>query len=154
MKEEENKNNGIKDLFDLSVANLTNLNEDPQLSGKLFYDLTKYKIFRIGKKSDLQNPGIVLNSIGIQPKHAKIESTNNIDFYISPECEEAIQFLMMYDVIKINEFAEIEVIINSPKLTSSESEVAECYKKAELVGKWLANSGSSQSIFINLGIKP
>jgi hypothetical protein len=71
-----------------------------------------------------------------------------------PFTKEAIQFLMMYEIIKINELGAIEVIVNSPQKTISESEVTECYKKAELVGKWLAKSGSSQSIFINLGIKP
>jgi len=70
-----------------------------------------------------------------------------------PYTKEAIMFLLMYQVIKINDLGNIEVIANSPKITSR-GEVAECYKKAELVGKWLVNSGSSQSIFINLGIKP
>jgi hypothetical protein len=74
---------------------------------------------------------------------------------IVPFTKEAIQFLMMYEVVRINEIGAIEVIINSPKNIISESEeIMECYKKAELLGKWLAKSGNSQSIFINLGIKP
>lgn len=67
--------------------------------------------------------------------------------------KESLMFLLMYEIIKINELGEI-VVIEKPKSVKESNEVSECYKKAELVGKWLANSGSSQSIFINLGIKP
>jgi hypothetical protein len=62
-------------------------------------------------------------------------------------------FLMIYEVAIINELGEI-MITEKPKNIKDENEVTQCFKKAELVGKWLANSGSSQSIFNNLGIKP
>jgi Family of unknown function (DUF6521) len=70
-----------------------------------------------------------------------------------PYTKESIMFLLMYEIIKINDSGEI-IIVEKPKIIKEISEVTECYKKAELVGKWLANSGNSQSIFINLGIKP
>lgn len=70
-----------------------------------------------------------------------------------PYTKESIMFLSMYEIIKFNELGEIEVIEKS-KIIKDIDEVTECFKKADLVGKWLANAGSSQSIFTNLGIKP
>lgn len=70
-----------------------------------------------------------------------------------PYTKESIMFLMMYEVLGINDLGEF-VIIEMPKAIKTINGVAEYYKKAELVGKWLANSGNSQSIFLNLGIKP
>ncbi len=73
---------------------------------------------------------------------------------IVPYTKESIMFLMIYKVIEINGKGEIINLIK-PKKIKSQNEVAECYNKAELVGKWFANSNcNSQSIFINLGIKP
>lgn len=67
--------------------------------------------------------------------------------------KESVMFLMIYDILKFNDQGEI-IIIEKTKATKAINEVAECFKKAELLGKWLANSGDSQSIFITLGIKP
>lgn len=66
---------------------------------------------------------------------------------------ESIMFLMMYEVVRLNDSGNFEVIAKSKALTN-ENEVTECYKKAELLGKLLAKAGTSQFIFINLGIKP
>ena len=40
---------------DRTIPYLTNLNEDVQLSGKLYYDLTKGKIY-VGKKNGTPTP--------------------------------------------------------------------------------------------------
>jgi Family of unknown function (DUF6521) len=70
-----------------------------------------------------------------------------------PYTKESIMFLMIYKVIKINEFGAIEVLIKSPTKIQ-EDEVAICFNKAALVGSWLAKAGSSHSIFTSLGIRP
>lgn len=77
----------------------------------------------------------------------------NIIKNIVPYSQESIMFLMMYEIIRINENGNIEVVTKS-KTLNDENEVTECYKKAELLGKLFAKAGTSQFIFINLGIKP
>lgn len=77
----------------------------------------------------------------------------NIIKNIVPYSQESIMFLMMYEIIRINEKGNFEVMTKS-KTINDENEVTECYKKAELLGKLFAKAGTSQFIFINLGIKP
>lgn len=70
-----------------------------------------------------------------------------------PFTKEAIMFLLIYKVIKINDKGGLSVLQKTSK-QKFVGEVGECYEKAEFLGKWLASSGSPQSIFITLGIKP
>lgn len=72
---------------------------------------------------------------------------------VIPYSRESIMFLMMYEIIKINDSGNFEVNTKGKPLTES-NEVIECYKKAELLGKLFAKAGTSQFIFINLGVKP
>jgi hypothetical protein len=72
---------------------------------------------------------------------------------IVPYTQETIMFLMMYDVISINLNGHFETKSKN-KVISDNDEVSECYKKAELLGKLFAKAGTSQFVFINLGIKP
>lgn len=69
-----------------------------------------------------------------------------------PFTKEAIMFLITYEIIKINSKGELSVLQKASKQKFT-GEVGECYEKAEFLGKWLASSGSPQSIFITLGIK-
>jgi hypothetical protein len=77
----------------------------------------------------------------------------NIIKNIVPYSQESIMFLMMYEIIKINENGNFEVMTKS-KPINEENEVTDCYKKSELLGKLFAKAETSQFIFINLGIKP
>ena len=95
LKEEQQKVKVAVVENDYTVPHLTNMNEDSQLSNKLFYDLTKFTNFTIGRKTDTVTPQIVLNSIGIQPKHARIQVESNGEFILFAECHEAIQFLTL-----------------------------------------------------------
>ena len=56
---------------DRTVPHLTNLNEDPQMSGLVFYSLVS-GVIHIGRRSGDPVPQIILGSIGIKPNHAKI----------------------------------------------------------------------------------
>jgi len=77
----------------------------------------------------------------------------NIIKNIVPYSKEAIMFLMMYRVVKINESGNFEAITKNKPITE-ENEVTECYRKAEILGKLFAKAGTSQFIFINLSVKP
>ena len=66
------------DAQDRSVPHLTNLNEDEQLSGKLFYNFENGPI-RIGrKKAEIKNQ-VVLGGIRIQQNHAIVEEEKGLD---------------------------------------------------------------------------
>jgi len=55
--------------IDKNKPHLINLNEDPQLSGKVLYDLTKLPV-RVGRKNANPPPQIVLGALGIGKEHA------------------------------------------------------------------------------------
>lgn len=67
---------------DRSVPHITNLNEDEQLSGKLFYTFKSGPI-TIGNKKGNPKPQIVLTGVKVLPNHAMIEE-------ILPEIREEI----------------------------------------------------------------
>lgn len=70
-----------------------------------------------------------------------------------PYTKESIMFLLMYEVIDIDENGMFKITKRNKSLNSG-AEVADCYKKAAIMGKLLAKAGSSQFIFTNIGIKP
>lgn len=72
---------------------------------------------------------------------------------IVPYTKESIMFLLMYEFIAVNEFGNL-VVINQPPKIKNNNEVTECYKKSELLGKLLSKVDNNQFIFVNLGIKP
>lgn len=59
-----------------TVPHLTNLHEDPQLSGKVYYSLTRCPLY-VGRKTGNPVPKIILGALGIQPNHASIHLTDN-----------------------------------------------------------------------------
>lgn len=61
------------------MPHLTNLNEDPQLTGKVYYSLIDCNIYIIifvlgpvfvGRKTGVPTPSIILGGVGIRPNHA------------------------------------------------------------------------------------
>ena len=54
-----------------NIPHITNLNEDPQMSGIVFTSLQKGEIL-IGRKTGDPQPDIILGAIGIQKNHGKI----------------------------------------------------------------------------------
>ena len=63
----------VREKEDRSVPHLTNLNEDEQLSGKLFYSFEKEGVIRIGRRTGDPKPHIILSGIRIKENHATIE---------------------------------------------------------------------------------
>ena len=67
---------------------LININEDPQLTGKLFYDLYLPDSFIVGRPEALPQPNLILRTIGVQPIHARIykktDQDSNIVYFLSP----------------------------------------------------------------------
>jgi len=68
--------------LDKNVPHITNLNEDPQMSGIVYNSLTKGEIL-IGRKTGIPMPDIILGAIGIQKNHGKIKLKQNGLFELS-----------------------------------------------------------------------
>ena len=76
------------------VPHLTNLNEDLQLSGKMFYSLEECqggKSFFIGRHDGDPTPNIVLRGVGIQKNHAYITLAENGIFWINTSSLESYE---------------------------------------------------------------
>lgn len=74
LAEEGQKRGALKgETFDFDSAHLANLNEDPQLTGHILLNLDKLGTVLVGRRNGSPPPHIVLNAIGIQPNHARIE---------------------------------------------------------------------------------
>lgn len=93
LREEKEK---IKKIIkkDLTVAHLTNLNEDPILSGQIYYNLKNINTFYIGRKNGDPEPNMVLMGMGVQKNHAIIEREND-NYFLSPCVEDAYNFLFL-----------------------------------------------------------
>ena len=57
---------------DKTIPYMINLHEDPQLSGQVYYPMTK-GVINIGRKTAEPMPDIILGAVGIQKNHAKIK---------------------------------------------------------------------------------
>jgi hypothetical protein len=71
--EELSANAGYEKVKDL--PHIINLNEDPQLDRKVYYDLAKADATHVGRKNGDPEPQVVLGGIGIQSNHAVFEKT-------------------------------------------------------------------------------
>lgn len=67
LKEIEEEEVDVKRV-DKTKPHLSNLNEDPQLNLRLNYSLAQAET-SVGKKKDEYQPDIILNGLGIKPKH-------------------------------------------------------------------------------------
>jgi len=72
-----------------SVPHIVNLNEDPQLDRKVFYDLTKTENTHVGRKNGDPEPFVILGGIGIQANHAVFEKTKR-GFVLKPTSSQSI----------------------------------------------------------------
>ena len=66
--EEEKRQEEEREIQDKSMPHLTNLNEDPQLTGMLYYNLTEAPIY-VGRKNGNPKPQIIIGGIGILSNH-------------------------------------------------------------------------------------
>lgn len=75
-----------------------------------------------------------------------------------PYTREAVLFLMQNDLLIVDHEGRLNIgkgkvrgVTNYQKLSK---EIGDMYKRAEFVGRWLAHSGSSTTIYALLGIRP
>ena len=85
---EEKMNQSIHEEADLNAVHLTNINEDPQLSFKIYHNLEKKTVLRVGRGDKNTKPDIILKSIGIQVVHGTIMKQGE-EYFLIPENEKA-----------------------------------------------------------------
>ena len=70
---------------------------------------------------------------------------------------EAVEFMMQTGFIKLTDNGELSKEITAGTLSKTkytDSEVIECLKKAEHVGRWFAGAGKVETIYTSLGVRP
>lgn len=88
-----------KHVNDKTIPHITNLHEDPQLSGIVYNPLTKGEI-HIGRRTGDPVPDIILGAIGIQKNHAKIKLNSKGLFELSVCVEGASSTLVNGEVFQ------------------------------------------------------
>ena len=91
---EEKMNQSIHEEADLNAIHITNINEDPQLSYKIYHNLEKKTVLTVGRGNKDTKPDIVLKGIGMQVIHATIMKQGE-DYFLIPENEKAQEFLFL-----------------------------------------------------------
>jgi len=73
-----------------------------------------------------------------------------------PITHEALTFLLQVKAISIDEDAQIGVLPYRQRNLPSQrtGEIAECYTKAAVIGRWFARAGTSETVYTMLGVKP
>ena len=70
---------------------------------------------------------------------------------------EAVEFMMQSGYIMLTDNGELTRVITAGTLSKTkhtDSEVEECLKKAEHVGRWFAAAGKVETIYTCLGVRP
>ena len=91
---------------DKSVPHITNLHEDPQMSGIVFTSLNKGEI-RIGRKTAEPVPDIILGAIGIQKNHATIKLQENGLFKLTVVPEAAMSTLINGEALTVKKRSRV-----------------------------------------------
>lgn len=92
--------------LDKCVPHITNLNEDPQMSGIIYTSLQKGEIL-IGRKTGIPQPDIILGAIGIQKNHGKIKLKANGLFELSVVAEAAITTYVNGEHLTVNKRSRV-----------------------------------------------
>lgn len=73
-----------------------------------------------------------------------------------PITTEAIIFLLQVEALRLDDQAHLEVLPYKKTIIEgqSESEIADYYRKAIMVGRWFARSGTATTIYAMWGVKP
>jgi hypothetical protein len=77
------------------VPYLSNINEDPMLTGKILKDFHKTDKLTVGRQTDQFTPDIQLGGAGIKDHHAELTKDENGDIWIEAVDEDACDLLLL-----------------------------------------------------------
>jgi hypothetical protein len=86
-------------------------------------------------------------------EQVKIGFANNVSKFL-PFSKEAIMFGIAHNSLSIDENGNLDIITRRSKYKPQDEEVKSCLNKSITLGKILAKSGNSPTIYSVLGIKP
>ena len=69
---------------------------------------------------------------------------------------ESIEFLLCSGVVQITAFGEFSIIptIKLREKNPLDKEIKECIEKTRHVARWFVNAGTTENIYVNLGVRP
>lgn len=70
--------------------------------------------------------------------------------------KEALNFLLQLDLIIINNTAALQLTRKRTQQQNlpEDSEIVDCFKKAEIVGRWYAKAGNAANVYTMWGVTP
>ena len=71
-----------------------------------------------------------------------------------PITRETITFLLQVGAIAINDRAGLRLAPYVPRTVPFNLEITDCYRKAEIIGRWFARAGSPSAIYTMWGVRP
>lgn len=73
-----------------------------------------------------------------------------------PFTKEALNFLLQLNIVTINKTAGLELKRNPRPIDrqQGDTEIKDCFRKAEIVGRWYARAGNTANVYTMWGVKP
>lgn len=74
-----------------------------------------------------------------------------------PITNEAVEFLLQTETLCLTQSGELEILPTKRALSTKkfvDDEISECIRKSEHVAKWFAAAGKTETIYIELGVRP
>jgi len=73
---------------------------------------------------------------------------------IVPVTREAVAFLLQTEAIAVDDRAGVRLTRYVSRTIPVNQEITDCYKKAEIVGRWFARAGAPSAIYTMWGVRP
>lgn len=71
-----------------------------------------------------------------------------------PITKEAIAFLLQVRAVAVNDLAGLRLTRYVARNITVNEEIADCYRKAEILGRWFARAGTPAIIYTMWGVRP
>lgn len=88
-------------------------------------------------------------------QEVKIDFAERVSAFL-PFTKEATLFLLQVHAMNLNDQAQVSLINYRPTVFEGldQEEIADCFRKAEILGRWFARAGTPETIYIMWGVKP
>ena len=73
---------------------------------------------------------------------------------IVPVTKETVAFLLQVGAIAVDDRAGVRLTRYVSRNVPVNQEITDCYKKAEIVGRWFARAGAPAAIYTMWGVRP
>lgn len=73
-----------------------------------------------------------------------------------PHTKEALSFMFQVNALAVNNSAELGLVRGQQRRVDGQDngEIADCYRKSAILGRWFARAGSAANIYTMWGVKP